>query len=84
MRAGGMRPTRSLAALAKRLGVTAAAASAIVVPLQEPPSASNQPAETPVPTSPPLGMMASNGVSAVPWIRLSRRAVIAARKSATR
>jgi Helix-turn-helix of DDE superfamily endonuclease len=84
LRALGDAPTRSLTGLAKRLGVTEAEASALVVSAQGPPRTSTPPAVAPAPTSPLLGMMAPNGVSGVPRIRLSRRAVIAARKSATR
>ena len=84
LRALGDVPSRSLTELATRLGVTEADASAIVVPLQGPPSASNPPAAAPAPASPLLGMMARSGASGVPRLRLSRRAVIAARKSAIR
>jgi hypothetical protein len=86
LRTLGDAPTRSLTELAKRLGVAEADASAMVVPVQGSLSASTPPtaAPAPPPASPLLGMMAPNGVSGVPRIRLSRRAVIAARKSATR
>jgi hypothetical protein len=86
LRALGDAPTRSLTELAKRLGVTEVDASAMVGSVQGPPSASNPPpaAPAPAPASPLLGMMAPNGVSGVLRIRLSRRAIIAARKSATR
>ena len=82
----GDAPTRSVIELAKRLGVTEAEASALVVSGQEPPSASDVPAAAPAqsPASPLLHMMGPNDASGVPRIRLSRRAVIAARKSATR
>jgi hypothetical protein len=86
LRTLGDAPTRSLTELAKRLGVAEADASAMVVPMQGPLSASTPPtaAPAPPPASPLLGMMAPSGVSGVPRIRLSRRAVIAARKNATR
>src|SRR5215207_6750191 len=86
LRGLGDAPTRSVIELAKRLGVTEAEASALVVSGQEPPSASDPLAGAPgqAPASPLLGMTAPNGASGVPRIRLSRRAVIAARKSATR
>jgi hypothetical protein len=86
LRALGEAPTRSVTELAQRLGVTEAAASALVVSGQEPPSVSEPPAGAPAqaPASPLLGMMAPNGASGVPRIRLRRRAVIAARTSATR
>ena len=74
----GEAPTRSVTELAKRLGVAEADATALVVPPHEP----SPPVEPPA--SPLLAMMALNGASSVPRIRLSRRAVIAARRSATR
>jgi Helix-turn-helix of DDE superfamily endonuclease len=86
LRALGDAPTRSVTALAKRLGVTEVDANAMVVPVQEPPSPSAPPApaSAQAPAAPLLGTMAPNGASAVPRIRLSRRAIIAARTSATR
>jgi hypothetical protein len=86
LRTLGDAPTRSVTELAKRLGVTETDASALVVPVQEPlhPSDPPAPALAQVPASPLLGMMAPNGASGVPTIRLSRRAIIAARTSATR
>jgi Helix-turn-helix of DDE superfamily endonuclease len=80
LRALGDAPTRSLMELAKRLGMAEADASALVVPTTEPPT----PVEPPAPTSPLLATMGPNGASHVPRIRLSRRAVIVARKNATR
>jgi hypothetical protein len=86
LRALGDAPTRSLTELAKHLGVTEADVSALVGSAQEPLSASDPPAAAPAqpPASPLLRMMVPNDVSGVPRIRLSRRAVIAARKSAIR
>jgi Helix-turn-helix of DDE superfamily endonuclease len=86
LRTLGDAPTRSLTELAKRLGVAEADASATVVPMQGPLSASTPPtaAPAPPPASPLVGMRAPSGVSGVPRIRLSRRAVIAARKHAPR
>jgi Helix-turn-helix of DDE superfamily endonuclease len=78
LRALGDAPTRSVTELAKRLGVTEADATAMVRPPEEPPSASDPPA------SPLLATMGPNGASSGPRIRLSRRAIIAARKSTTR
>jgi hypothetical protein len=78
----GDAPTRSVTELAKRLGVAAAEATALVVPTNEPPTRGAPPA--PAPASPLLATMAPNGASSVPRIRLSRRAVIAARRNATR
>jgi Helix-turn-helix of DDE superfamily endonuclease len=80
----GEAPTRSVTELAKRLGVSAAAASALVVPVLGPPNPSDPPAAAPAPASPLVGMMAPSGASGVPRLRLSRRAVRAASKSATR
>jgi hypothetical protein len=77
LRALGDAPSRSVAELAQRLGVAEADASAIVVPT---PAA----APTSAPASPLLGTTAPNGASNAPRIRLSKRAVIAARKNATR
>jgi Helix-turn-helix of DDE superfamily endonuclease len=82
LRTLGDAPTRSVQALAKRLGVAEAEAAAIVVP----PPASPPPSDLPAaePTSPLLAMTGPNGASSAPRIRLSKRAVIAARKSAIR
>jgi hypothetical protein len=77
LRTLGDAPTRSVTELAKRLGVAEAEATALVVPTHEP----SPPGEPPV--SPLLATMAPNGASNVPRIRLSRRAVIAARRNAT-
>jgi DDE superfamily endonuclease len=82
LRALGDAPTRSMTELAKRLGMTKADASALVEPLS--PVDLPTPTSAQVPASPLLGMMAPNGASGVPRIRLSRRAIIAARKSVTR
>jgi Helix-turn-helix of DDE superfamily endonuclease len=68
----GDAPTRSVQALAKRLGVAEADVAAMGVPTEEPT------------TSPLLATMAPNGASSAPRIRLSRRAVIAARKDTIR
>jgi Helix-turn-helix of DDE superfamily endonuclease len=78
----GDTPSRSLAELAHRLGVVEAAATALVVPMTEPPPPADLPA--PTPTSPLLAMMAPHGASSAPKSRLSRRVVIAASKSAIR
>ena len=78
----GDAPTRSLTELAKRLGVAEAKAAALVVPPEGPPTTVDPPAAAPA--SPLLATMGPNGASSAPRIRLSRRAVIAARTSATR
>ena len=79
LRALGDAPTRSLTELAKRLGVAEAEAAAMVEPPATLPAAA-----APVPAAPLLATMAPNGASRAPRIHLSRRAVIAARKRATR
>jgi hypothetical protein len=76
LRALGDAPTRSVQALAQRLGMAEADAAAVV----EPPTAA--PALAPI--SPLLAMMEPNGASSAPRIRLSKRAVIAGRKSTIR
>ena len=57
LRALGDAPTRSVTELAKRLGVTETDASALVVPVQEPPNPSDPPtpASAPGPRLPPFG-----------------------------
>jgi hypothetical protein len=80
----GDAPTRSLTELATRLGVAEAEAAAMVEPTEGSPPADLPTAAVPVPVSPLVAMMGPNGASRAPRIRLSRRAVIAARKSATR
>jgi Helix-turn-helix of DDE superfamily endonuclease len=77
----GDTPSRSVAELAKRLGVAEVEATALVVPPEPPPMPAAVP--VPAPSSPLLGMTERSGASGVPRIRLSRRAVIAARKNAT-
>jgi Helix-turn-helix of DDE superfamily endonuclease len=83
LRTLGDAPTRSVQDLAMRLGGAEADAVAIVMPPEGVPTTSAPPATAPAPASPLLAMMAPNGASTVPRIRLSRRAVIAARKDAT-
>jgi hypothetical protein len=86
LRTLGDAPTRSLTALAQRLGVAEAEAAALMVPTEGASTTSDLPAATPAPVSasPLLVTMGPNGASHAPRIPLSRRAVIAARKSATR
>ena len=84
LRTLGDAPTRSVQALAQRLGVAEADAAALVVPPTVPPSDAPTAASALEPTSPLLAMMGPNGASSAPRIRLSKRAVIAARKSAIR
>lgn len=84
LRTRGDAPSRSLQALAQRIGVAEAEAAALVVPpeapspLVEPPAA----APTPAPRSPLSATMVPNDGSSAPRTRLSRRAVIVARKNA--
>jgi Helix-turn-helix of DDE superfamily endonuclease len=80
LRAPGDAPTRSMTALAQRIGVAEASAAA-VAPTTSTPSAA---VPAPVPAAPLLGTMGLNGGLGAPRTRLSRRAVIAARKNATR
>jgi hypothetical protein len=84
LRTLGDTPTRSVQALAQRLGVAEADAAAVVVPPLVPPSDPPTAAPAFEPISPLLAMMGPNGASSAPRIRLSKRAVIAARKGATR
>src|SRR5499433_4039797 len=82
----GDAPTRSVTELAQRLGVAEAEAAAMVEPTAGSLLSADLPtaAPAPAPASPLLAMMGPNGASRAPRIRLSKRAVIAARKSATR
>src|SRR6266403_1232550 len=79
LRTLGDAPTRSLAALAQRLGVTEADAATVVAPLaEEPAPVVTGPAATSA--SPLLPMTGPNGASSAPKTRLNRRTVIAGRK----
>jgi hypothetical protein len=82
LRTLGDAPTRSLAALAQRLGVTVQEATAVVTPLGE--EVTPAVASASAPESPLLPMTARNGASSAPKTRLNRRTVIAARKKTTR
>ena len=86
LRALGDTPSRSLQALAQRIGVTEAEAAALVVPTAEPgpPARLSAVAPTPAAPSPLVATMGQNGASRAPRTRLSRRAVIVARKHAIR
>jgi hypothetical protein len=75
LRGLGDAPTRSLTEVAERLGVAEADAAAMI---------ERAAAAVPASPSPLLGMLAPNAASSAPRIRLSKRAVIAARKGATR
>ena len=78
----GDAPTRSVQALAQCLGVAEADVQTMVAPMSASPTPADPPA--PAPASPLLDTMAPNGASSAPRIRLSRRAVIVARKRAIR
>jgi hypothetical protein len=78
----GDAPTRSLTASAQRLGVAEADAAALVVPPERSSTLSDSP--TAAPRSPLVATMAPNAASSAPSTRLSRRAILAARKKATR
>jgi hypothetical protein len=82
LRTLGDAPTRSLTALAQRLEVAEADAAVMVVPPERSPTLSDPP--TAAPRSPLLATTAPNAASGAPRTRLSRRAIIAARKNATR
>src|SRR5688572_31553112 len=77
LRALGDAPTRSLTALAQRLGVSETDAATMVVPLEEP-------ALVATPDAPLLPMTARNDGSSAPKTLLNRPRVIAARKKTIR
>jgi hypothetical protein len=79
----GDTPSRSLAALAQRLSISAADAATVVVPLEEEGPAPAV-ASAGVPASPLVPMTAPNGASSAPKTLLNRRRVIAARNRTTR
>jgi hypothetical protein len=80
LRALGDTPTRSVMALAKRIGVAEAEVAAGLLS----PTTSDRPGAAPALASPLVGPMGPNGASSAPRIRLSKRAVRAARKNAPR
>jgi hypothetical protein len=85
LRTLGDAPTRSVTALAQRLGVAEAEAAAMVEPTEGvPPPDLPTAAPAPASASPLLATMAPNGASSAPRIRLSRRALRAARKHTIR
>jgi Helix-turn-helix of DDE superfamily endonuclease len=85
LRTLGDAPTRSVTALAQRLGVAEAEAAAMVEPTEGvPPPDLPTAAPAPASASPLLATMAPNGASRAPRLRLSRRAIIAARKHTIR
>ena len=82
LRTLGDAPTRSLTALAQRLGVTVREAAAVLTPLEEVGAPADAP--TRAPAAPLLPTTARNGASSAPKTRLNRKTVIAARKKTTR
>jgi hypothetical protein len=83
LRALGDAPTRSLTALAQRLGVSEGDAVTVVTPLAED-SVPGDARSAAAPTSPLLPMTAPNGGSFAPKTLLNKKRVIAARKKTTR
>jgi Helix-turn-helix of DDE superfamily endonuclease len=82
LRTLGDAPTRSLTALAQRLGVSEVDAAIVVAPLEEaPPPLATAP--TTGPASPLVPMMAPSGASSAPKTLLHRPSVIAGRKKTT-
>jgi hypothetical protein len=79
LRTLGDAPARSLAALAQRLGVSEAAAAAVVSALAEKPAP-----VVAAPAAPLLPMTGPNDVSSAPKTLLNRKQVIAVRKETTR
>jgi hypothetical protein len=79
LRALGDAPTRSLQALAQRLGVSEADAATVITPFTEDPAPMSA-----APGSPLLPMTARNGGSSAPKTLLNRPRVRAARKKTTR
>jgi Helix-turn-helix of DDE superfamily endonuclease len=86
LRARGEAPIRSLADLAHRLGMTEAAAAALVRPTEALSGTSDPLAAAPASAtaSPLSATMAPHGAARAPRIRLSQGAVIAARKHTLR
>ncbi len=82
LRTLGDAPTRSLAALAQRLGVSETEAATLVAPLVETPG-SEVIAPAATPASPLLPMTGQSGASPAPKTRLNRPHVRAARKKTT-
>ena len=82
LRTLGEAPTRSLAALAQRLGVAEAAAATMATPLEDAVPGVAGPAAAPA--SPLLPMTGRNDGSSAPKTLLHRRRVIAGRKKTTR
>ena len=82
LRTLGDAPTRSLAALAQRLGVSEADAATVVAPLAEEPAPVGA-VPVAAPASPLLPMTGQNGGSSAPKTLLNRKRIIAGRKETT-
>ena len=82
LRALGDAPTRSLTALAQRLGVSETDAATMVTPLEEPAPVVAVPGAAPA--SPLVPMTGRNGASSAPTTLLNRPTVRAGRKRTTR
>jgi DDE superfamily endonuclease len=82
LRTLGDAPTRSLTALAQRLGVSEGEAATVVTPLEDAAAGEARPAAASV--SPLLPMTAPSDASSAPKTLLNRPHVIAARKRTTR
>jgi Helix-turn-helix of DDE superfamily endonuclease len=82
LRTLGDAPTRSLTALAQRLGVSEADAATVITPLEEE-SAPVVAVPTAAPAAPLLPMTAPSGASSAPRTLLDRPSAIAARKRTT-
>jgi hypothetical protein len=84
LRTLGDAPTRSLTALAQRLGVPETDAATVVAPLMEEEPTPGVGVSAAAPASPLLPMTAPSGASSAPRTLLNRRRVIAARKKTIR
>lgn len=80
----GDTPTRSLTALAERLGVSAADAAMMATPLVDASQPVSEAPGTTAPAAPLLPMTAPRGASCAPRTLLNRPIVIAARRRTTR
>ena len=83
LRTLGDAPTRSLAALAQRLGVSEADAAPVVAPLEEEPIPLIASPGAAAPAAPLLPMTGRNGGSSAPRTLVNSTKVIAARKRTT-
>jgi len=84
LRTLGDAPTRSLAALAQRLGVTVSEAAAVVTPVGEEEAPAVAPTSAAATAAPLVPMTGRNGASSAPKTLRNRAIVRAARKKTTR